>query len=143
MYCPPLSIRVVDCRYGPCQGVSQYVFSHSLQIIRAIHTGWYPHLPQHPQVPLPPHHTGHEGGGGEEKSTIHHKKSARQVTGRMHCSIKTLNSSDSNFGNFDNFIPGDGCSLPSSPWHRSKETLLTMDYVLRIITIIQCHIMAY
>ena len=42
----------------------------------------------------------------------------------------TIIISDSNFDSFDHFIPADGNSLLSSPWRRSKETLLALDYVI-------------
>ena len=55
----------------------------------------------------------------------------------------TIIISDSNFDNFDNFIPADGNSLLSSPWYRSKETLLAMDYVIIQMIFLQVISMSY
>ena len=56
---------------------------------------------------------------------------------------ETQDFSDSNFGNFEHFIPADGNSLLSSPWHRSKETLLALDYVIIPMIVLSVMPMVY
>ena len=48
-----------------------------LQVLREVHLGGQPHQPQHPQVPLPPHHWGDQGGDEQEESSVTHQKCSR------------------------------------------------------------------
>ena len=48
-----------------------------LQVLREVHLGGQPHQPQHPQVPLPPHHRGDQGGDQQEESPVADQECSR------------------------------------------------------------------
>ena len=101
MYCPPLSIRVVDCRSF---GRFTLVGNHTSP---SIHKYLY-----HPVTQ-------------EMREDMNRRRAQSLVRTQAHTAPV-----DATYNNFDFFISSEtnGTSPASSPWHKSKETLISMDH---------------
>ena len=100
MYCPPLSIRVVDCRSF---GRFTLVGNHTSP---SIHKFLY-----HPVTQ-------------EMREDLNRKRAQSLVRTAQTAPV------DTTYNNFDYFIATEtsGVSPSSSPWHKSKETLISMEH---------------
>ena len=70
MYCPPLTIRVVDCRWSSQLKIRYMIVTENyFKVLWSLHLSRNSHHQQYPQVPLQPYHKGNEGRAGKNENS--------------------------------------------------------------------------